>query len=260
VTNHRPTTGLVGRVAIVTGASRGIGAAVARSFAEQGARLVLAARDSTRLEAVAEGIRRTGGEAIPVVTDVTDPASIEAAVQQAVIHFGRLDIAFNNAGATHRPAPLADLTIGDFETAIAVNLVGVFLSMRSEIPAMLEVGRGAIVNMASAAGLGGVPGLAGYAAAKRGVIGLTQVAALDYGRRGIRVNAIAPGPVRTERLDQLTEEQRASIAGRLALDRLATPEDVARLVLWLSSADAEFLTGAAIPIDGGLLAGAARLS
>jgi NAD(P)-dependent dehydrogenase (short-subunit alcohol dehydrogenase family) len=259
MTVGHPTPRVGARVAIVTGASRGIGAAVARAFAEQGIRLVLAARDAIRLQSLADEIRKAGGEALAVVTDVTVPASMDAAVGEAVRHFGGLDIAFNNAGATHRPAPLAELPISDFQNSVAVNLLGVFLSMRSEIPAMLEGGGGTIVNMASAAGVGGVPGLAGYGAAKRGVIGLTQVAALDYGRRGIRVNAIAPGPVRTERLEHLSEEQRAAIGGRLALGRLATTEDVARLVVWLSSPDAGFVTGATIPIDGGLLAGAARL-
>ena len=169
------------KVAIITGASRGIGAAAARVFAAAGATVVLAARSEDDLQAVAAQIRAAGGEALPIPTDVADPDAAERLVRQTVEAFGRLDAAFNNAGDGHMPTPLADLTLTDFDTALRVNARGIFLMMRYQIPAMLAAGGGAIVNMSSTAGLAGAPGMAAYTAAKHAIVGLTETAALDYG-------------------------------------------------------------------------------
>ncbi len=211
---------LAGKVALITGASRGIGAAAARAFAQAG-------------------------------------AAVARLVQRTLDAYSRLDAAFNNAGDGHQPTPLADLAVDDFDRAVRSTLRGVFLSMKEEIPAMLAGGGGAIVNMASTAGLRGVPGLAGYVASKHGIIGLTQTAALDYAPRHIRINAVAPGPIATHRLAQLTDERREQMAATVPLHRLGQPEEVAATVVWLCSDHASFITGAKIPIDGGRMAGGA---
>ena len=247
---------LAGKVAIITGASRGIGAASARVFAAAGATVVLAARNAQALEALAAEIRDAGGQALAIATDVGDPAAVERLVQRTLDAFERLDAAFNNAAETHMPAPLADLTVDDFDRVMHGGLRGVFLSMKYEIPAMLASGGGAIVNMSSTAGAQGVRRMAGYVAAKHGVIGLTRSAALDYAALGIRVNAVAPGPISNERLQALNETQLAPVIGAVPMRRLGLPEEVAATAAWLCSDQASFLTGATIPIDGGRLAGA----
>jgi NAD(P)-dependent dehydrogenase (short-subunit alcohol dehydrogenase family) len=249
---------LGGKVAIVTGASRGIGAAAAVAFAEAGASVVLAARSAERLSALAADITARGGKALAVPTDVTDPASMEQLVERTIATFGRLDAAFNNAGANHFPRRLAEISPEDFETGLRVNLYGVFLALRVEIPAMLAGGGGAIVNMSSTAGLQGAPGMGPYAAAKHGVVGLTKTAALDYGRRNIRVNALAPGPIENEQMAaNLTDERRQLISARIPMGRLGRTEEVARAAVWLCSDEASFISGAVLSIDGGRLAGGA---
>lgn len=249
-------TGLLrDRVAIITGASRGIGAAAARAFASAGAAVALAARSEQAITALAEEIRDAGGYAIAAPTDVSDPLAVERLIERALGAFGRLDVAFNNAGDGHMPSPLADLGVEDFDRAIRGSLRGVFLAMKYEIPAILASGGGAIVNMSSTAGLQGVRGMGGYVAAKHGVIGLTRSAALDYAARRIRVNAIAPGPILTERLSAVSDEARAQVTRSVPMTRIGLPQEVAALAAWLCSDQASFITGAAIPIDGGRLAG-----
>jgi NAD(P)-dependent dehydrogenase (short-subunit alcohol dehydrogenase family) len=171
--------------------------------------------------------------------------------------YGRLDLAFNNAGSGHRRVPLAELSVEDFDQLLATNLRGVFLSMRFEIPAMLASGGGAIVNMSSSAGLQGVQGLADYSAAKHGVIGLTKSAALDYAQQGIRVNAVAPGPIINDRMRAMGEDQLRPVSDAVPMRRLGNPEEVGATVAWLCSDQAAFITGAVLPIDGGRLAGVA---
>lgn len=248
---------LAGKVAIITGASRGIGGAAARAFAAAGAAVVLAARDERDLAAVARDIVTDGGRALAVPTDVGDPASVARLVDQTLDVYGRLDAAFNNAGGGHMPAPLADIAVDDFDRALRVNLRGVFLCMKYEIPAMLAGGGGAIVNMSSTAGLGGVRGMGGYVAGKHGVIGLTKAAALDYAVRDVRINAVAPGPIATDRIAHLSDEARDPIARAVPMSRIGQPEEVGAVVVWLCSDQAAFVTGATIPVDGGRLSAGA---
>jgi NAD(P)-dependent dehydrogenase (short-subunit alcohol dehydrogenase family) len=251
---------LEGRVAIVCGASRGIGAVTARALSRAGARVVVAARSEPDLRTVAEGIVGGGGQALAVPTDVSDPASVRRLIEQTLGAFGRLDAAVNNAGGGHRPTPLAEVAVDDYDSELAVSLRGVFLAMKYEIPAMLGSGGGSIVNMASTGGLEAVAGLAGYISAKFGVVGLTRTAALDYAASGIRVNALAPGPILTETLEQAGEHAMVQAAGAVPVRRVGRPEEVAEAAVWLCSPASSFVTGATLPVDGGLLAGMAPFS
>jgi NAD(P)-dependent dehydrogenase (short-subunit alcohol dehydrogenase family) len=247
---------LDGRVALVTGASRGIGAATALALSDAGAKVVLAARDEQALAAVAEQITGRGGSAIAVPTDVRYPEAVSRLVEQTLGAYGRLDAAVNNAaGGGHGPTPLADVAVDDFDSAIAVSVRGVFLAMKYEIPAMLRGGGGTIVNMSSTAARWPVGGMVGYVTAKSALTGLTRVAALDYAASGIRVNALEPGPIRTENLDRAGPEAQQRVAASLPVRRLGRPEEVAAAAVWLCGPGAEFITGATLAIDGGLLAG-----
>lgn len=246
---------LDGKVAIITGASRGIGADAARRFAQEGACVVLVARSKEVIEKVADEIKAAGGEALAVPADVSRAGDVENVVKKTMDKFGRLDVAFNNAGEGHIPVPLADISIEDFDRAIAVNLRGIFLAMKFEIPAMLASGGGAIVNMSSTAGLSGVWGIGSYVAAKHGVIGLTRAAAMDYAAQHIRVNALAPGPVLTERIAGLTEEMRRPIYAAVPMRRIGLPEEVSAAAIWLCSDEAAYITGTILSVDGGRMGG-----
>ena len=247
---------LPGRVALVAGASRGIGAATAEAFAAAGAAVVLGARDMHALESVAKRIESGGGRAIAVRTDVTDVDSMRNLVDQGLAAFGRLDAAFNNAAGGPMPAPLADIDPEEFDVGIATNIRGTFLGMKFQIKAMLaSSGGGAIVNMASIAGLSGTANLAAYVAGKAGIIGLTKVAALDYADQGVRVNVVAPGPILTYHLEAAGPEAQRLAGLSTPMRRTGTTEEVAQTVLWLCSGQSSFITGAVIPIDGGQSAG-----
>jgi NAD(P)-dependent dehydrogenase (short-subunit alcohol dehydrogenase family) len=256
-TASTPASGrLEGKVAIVTGASRGIGAAVARAFSHAGAAVVLAARDGDALDRLAGELTEAGGRALAVPTDVTDGDAVARLVGGALSTFGRLDIACNNAaGGGHPPTPLAEVTVEAFDSAFAVNLRGVFLAMRHEIPAMLDSGGGAIVNMSSTAGQQAVGGLAAYVSTKFGLEGLTKVAALDYAARGVRVNAIAPGPILTDALGRAGPAGQQAAAAAMPMRRVGQPDEVAAAAVFLCSDDAAFITGTTLVIDGGKLAG-----
>jgi NAD(P)-dependent dehydrogenase (short-subunit alcohol dehydrogenase family) len=244
-----------GRVALVAGASKGIGAATAEAFADAGASVVLAARDLAALQEVAKRIGERGGQALAVRTDVTDENSVRSLVDQTVEAYGRLDAAFNNATAGPRPAPLADIDPAEFDLGIATNIRGTFLGMKFQIPAMLQNGGGTIVNMASLAGQTGVANLAAYVAGKAGIIGLTKVAALDYADQGIRVNVLTPGTILTHNLIRAGEEAQRQAARATPMQRIGTTDEIAQTVLWLCSPLSSFITGAVIPIDGGQSAG-----
>ena len=244
-----------GRVALVAGASKGIGAATAEAFANAGAAVVLGARNAEALQAVVARIESRGGQAIGVRTDVADVDSMRNLVDQALATYGRLDAAFNNATDGPMPAPLADIDPDEFDRGIATNVRGTFLGMKFEIPAMLHSGGGAIVNMASIAGLNGTANLAAYVAGKAGIIGLTKVAALDYADAGIRVNVVAPGPILTHHLEAAGAEAQRLAGLATPMRRVGTLSEVAQVVLWLCSEQAAFVTGAVVPIDGGQSAG-----
>lgn len=247
---------MTGRVALVTGASRGIGAAVARAFRSAGARVAIAARDAEALDRLADELGRRDGHALALPADVSTPDAVAELVGRVVAEFGRLDYACNNAaGGGHPPTPLAEVPIDAFDAMHAVSLRGVFLSMRAEIPAIVHSGGGAIVNMSSTAGLDGVGGLSSYVAAKHGVEGLTKVAALDYGGLGVRVNALAPGPILTDNLKRAGAAAQDAAAAAMPLGRVGQPEEVAAAVVWLCSDHAGFITGTTLTIDGGKLAG-----
>ena len=240
----------------MAGVSKGIGAATAEAFAAAGAAVVLAARDTTALKAVADGIEARGGRALAAGADVTDAGSMRHLVEAALSAFGRLDAAFNNASAGPMPVLLADIDPDEFDLGIATNIRGTFLGMKFQIPAMLASGGGAIVNMASIAGLNGTANLAAYVAGKTGIIGLTKVAALDYADRGIlgRRRCARPDPDLSPRGGGARKAQRGA-ALSTPMRRVGTAAEVAQAVLWLCSDESSFITGTVLPIDGGQAAG-----
>lgn len=249
---------MAGRVAIVTGASTGIGRATALAFAERGVAVVVADLDAERGESVAGEVVAAGSESLFVRTDVTDPDDVAGVVDRCVARFGRLDYAHNNAGIQTESAPTADCSIDDWDRTLAVNLTGVFLCMRAEITWMLAHGGGGIVNTSSAGGLKGFPGASAYVASKHGVIGLTKSAALEYAMSGIRVNAVCPGVIDTELVRGFTQDHPEVADQLLAVEpvhRLGTAAEVADAVVWLCSERASFVTGHALVVDGGQLAG-----
>lgn len=243
-----------GEVALVTGAGGGIGAATARLFAAEGARVVVVDIDPAGAEATAAAILADGGEALGLAVDVTDEAQVEAAVATAVERWGRLDCAHNNAGTSGTPAAFTDLSLHDWDAVVRLNLTGVFLCMKHELRVMAPAGRGAIVNTSSGAGVIGFPSLPHYVASKHGVLGLTKTAAQEYARSGIRVNAICPGTTDTPMMQ-------AFIGGDPGIEKmmkrtvptgeLGRPEQIAEAVVWLCSDRASFVNGDTMLVDGG---------
>jgi NAD(P)-dependent dehydrogenase (short-subunit alcohol dehydrogenase family) len=245
---------LEGKAALVTGGGSGLGRASAIALARAGATVTVADVDEQGgKETAALVTQEAGGDAEFVRADVTQADEVEAMVDKAVAQWGHLDCALNNAGTTGVSAPTADYTLEDWNRAIALNLTGVFLCLKYELPAMLERG-GAIVNMASGAGLVGFPGLPAYVASKHGVVGLTRAAALEYASRGVRINAICPGSTRTPMLEGFMggdEQVERMMTRAVPLGRLGRPEEIADAVVWLCSDAASFVVGHALAVDGG---------
>ncbi len=242
--------------AIVTGAASGIGRAVAIAYAREGARVIVSdIAEEGGQETVRLVQRATPGAQVAFVrADASKPADHEALVQAAVDRFGALHVACNNAGIGGELNFVGDLSVAGWQQVIDVNLSGVFYAMRAQIPRMLEAGGGTIVNMASILAQVGTKGAAGYVAAKHGIVGLTQAAALEYAAQGIRVNAVGPGYIDTPLLESIPPKTRAGLVALHPIGRLGRSEEVADLVAWLSSAQASFVAGAYYPVDGGYLA------
>jgi NAD(P)-dependent dehydrogenase (short-subunit alcohol dehydrogenase family) len=248
---------LKGKVALVTGASSGIGRASALTFARAGARVVVADVVVAGGEETVRLITAAGGEAIFVKADMAKAAEVEAMVNTAVAAFGRLDCAHNNAGIEGVTATTSDYPEDDWERVININLKGVWLCMKYEIPQMLKQGGGAIVNTASGAGLAGVPRMPAYVASKHGVVGLTKTAALEYAKAGIRVNAVCPGVIQTPMVERVASSRPGMIEKMIAAEpigRMGKPEEIAEAAVWLCSDAASFVTGHAMSVDGGALA------
>src|SRR3954470_19077447 len=243
-----------GKVAFVTGGANGIGRAAALAFAREGASVVVADVSEQGNQETARLIEEQGGKAVAVRCDVTRAEDVKAALAKTVEAFGRLDFAFNNAGIEPKnPAPTADYDEGEWDRIIDVDLRGVFLCMKYEIPLILKQGGGAIVNTSSGAGIIGIKGSPAYTAAKHGVIGLTRAAALDYAAQNLRVNAVCPGYIDTPMMERFTggtPEGRAQVISEEPIGRMGKPEEIASAVLWLCS-DASFTIGHALVVDGG---------
>jgi len=243
------------KVALVTGASFGIGRATALAFAKKGAKVVLA--DWKENQETMDLIKSLGGEAIFVKCDVSYGKDVKALIQKTITTFGRLDFAYNNAGIEGNSAPVHECSEENWDKTIAINLKGIWLCMKYEIPEMLKQGKGVIVNCSSVAGLVGFSGLPAYVASKHGVIGLTKTAALECAKLGIRVNAVCPGVIQTPMIDRLTGKKKESIEQFTALEpmgRFGLAEEIAQAVIWLCSEEASFVTGVAMPVDGGFVA------
>jgi NAD(P)-dependent dehydrogenase (short-subunit alcohol dehydrogenase family) len=241
------------KVAIVTGASSGIGRATAKLFAEEGARVVVAARRQDELEALVAEIEDTHGTAVALAGDVRDEAYAKALVDLAVERFGGLDIAFNNVGAVGQTGPVSDLSLAGWRETLDTNLTSAFLGAKYQVPAMIERGGGSLIFTSTFVGhTVGMPGMTSYAASKAGLIGLTQVLAAEYGPQGLRVNALLPGGTDTPAATFKTPETRAFVENLHALKRVAQPEEIARSALYLASDASSFTTGTALFADGGV--------
>ena len=248
----------VGKVAFVTGAGNGIGRATALAFAREGADVVVADIAEQHAQETARLIEEQGGRALAVTCDVTRDEEVGAALDKTTETFGRLDAAFNNAGIEQKGAATADIPLEDWDRIIAVNLRGIFLCLKYEIPLLLEQGGGTIVNTSSGAGIKGFAGGAAYNASKHAIIGLSKTAALDYAAQNIRINAVCPGIIDTPMMDRFggnTPEGKArELAGAAAaqpIGRAGRAEEIAAAVLWLCSDAASFVTGSAMVVDGG---------
>ncbi len=248
---------LDGKVALITGGGSGIGRASALVFAREGARLAISDIAVEGGEETVRRVRAAGGEAVFIPADVSQAVQVEALVGQVVKAYGRLDCAFNNAGIEGEIQQTAECSEENWDRTLLINLKGVWLCLKYEIPQMLKQGKGAIVNTASVAGLVGFQGLPAYVASKHGVVGLTKTAALEYARAGIRVNAVCPGVIHTPMVERLFGKQPhwgETVQALEPVGRMGKPEEVAEAVAWLCSDAASFVTGLAMAVDGGLVA------
>jgi NAD(P)-dependent dehydrogenase (short-subunit alcohol dehydrogenase family) len=245
------------KVVLVTGGAYGIGRAAAIGFAAKGAKVAIADRDAKRGEETLDLIRGAGGDAIFVKTDVSSETDVAALVAKTVETYGRLDCAFNNAGIHKDFVSTVEFTEPEWNEMIDINLKSVWLCMKYEIPPMLKQGKGAIVNTSSAAGLVGAPSNPAYPASKHGVVGMTKSTALEFARKGIRVNCVCPGPTRTgmnEALTATNPDMVKAMDARVPMGRIGEPEEVAAAAIWLCSDEASYITGHALPVDGGIVA------
>jgi NAD(P)-dependent dehydrogenase (short-subunit alcohol dehydrogenase family) len=245
---------LAGRAGIVTGGGSGLGRATALELAAAGARVVVADRNGDAADGVVGEILAAGGEAVGLAADVTEPEACVAIVSTCVDAYGRLDLAVNNAGTTGTPGSVIDYPLDAWRATMAVNLDGVFFSLRAELAVMIPAGSGAIVNVASGAGLVGFAGLPAYVASKHGVVGLTRSAAIECAPRGVRVNCVCPGSARTPMLEGFMggdPKMERAMAAAAPIGRLATPEEIAHAIVWLCTDDASFMVGHALAVDGG---------
>jgi NAD(P)-dependent dehydrogenase (short-subunit alcohol dehydrogenase family) len=240
-----------GKVAMVTGSGSGIGRAAALAYACKGAKVIVS--DINENDTVTR-IKESGGEAYFIKTDVSKASECEKLINESVKKYGKIDIAFNNAGILGEENNLADTSLDGYAKVIGINLNGVFFCMKYEIEAMLKQGGGVIINTASILGAVGFATYSGYVAAKHGVVGLTQNAALEYSSKNIRINCVAPGFIDTPLLNTIDKSGKQGLVLKHPIGRLGTPEEVAELVIWLSSDKASFATGGYYPIDGGYLA------
>lgn len=245
-------TGLTGRSALVTGGATGIGRAIALALAAEGAQVIVADINAEQSQATVAAIDEQGGSARYLRCDVADEASVAAAVSSVLAEEGQLDVMVNNAGISGTPAPLTELSLEAWRRVVAVDLDGVFLGIKHAARAMVAAQRGSIINMASIAGLSGTATFGPYGAAKAGVIQLTQTAALELAKAGVRVNAICPGWIDTAILDNLPADYRPRLVRQVPLGRLGQPEDVAGLVVYLASDVSAFVTGSVFRVDGGM--------
>lgn len=242
---------LENKVAIITGASSGIGKYIALLFAENGAKIVITDVNEEAGKNVVKEIENKGGEAIFIKADTSNHEDSKKSIDEALAKFGKLDIAVNNAGILGPTQPVGEFDIEGWNKVISINLSGVFYGMRYQIPAMLKNGSGSIVNLSSIVGSVAFPSTAAYVSSKHGVIGLTKTAALDHSKEGIRINAVGPGFTETAMIGDFDAEQLKNLH---PMGRLAKPEEIAELVLWLASEKASFVTGSYYPVDGGYLA------
>lgn len=245
---------LQGKTALVTGAAAGIGKAVALLYGQHGANVMVSDIDEAQGRQVVAQLQAAGANARFYRADVGDPAQCRQLVQETVAAFGTLDTACNNAGITGELSLTADYSLEGWQRIINVNLNSVFFCLKYELEVMLKQGRGSIINMSSILGQVGTPTLAGYVTAKHGVVGLTQTAAIEYAAQGIRINAVGPGYIDTPLLKNFTPESKQQLAALHPIGRLGRAEEVAELVIWLSSDKASFVTGAYYSVDGGYLA------
>lgn len=246
---------LANKVAIVTGASAGIGAATARLFAKEGATVVVAARREFELQALVEAIKREGGQALAVAGDIADEHFAGRLVEETLERFGKLDVAFNNAGILGAMGPVTDMSLADWNQVLTTNLTGGFLAAKYQLPAMLSGGGGSLIFTSTFVGhTVGMPGMAAYASSKAGLVGLTQVLASEYGSQNIRVNALLPGGTDTAAASEFanTPEALEFVRNLHALKRIATPEEIAQSALYLASDASSFTTGSALLVDGGV--------